>query len=158
MRIWLGGRYVYSIKDLHDKYGRVVRVAPNQLSFCSASSWKDIYGHVPKRKPFLKGTFYEPMPGEVCNLVSVSDPVFHSAMRRTLSHGFSVAALSSQEDLVQHYIDLLIEQIGNKANGEIVDMVKWFNFLTFDIIGKLAFGDAFGTLESGKDASQFYLI
>ena len=31
------------IKDLHDIYGPVVRIAPNELSFISPKAWNDIY-------------------------------------------------------------------------------------------------------------------
>ncbi|KAK3045564.1 hypothetical protein LTR09_012861 [Extremus antarcticus] len=154
MKRWTDGHFVFTIKELHDKYGPVVRIAANQLSFSTARSWKDIYGHTPGRKAFLKGTFYEPMPGEVRNLLSESDPASHSLMRRNLSHGFSATALKSQEDLIQKFVDLFILQINGRKNpGEglrSVDAVKWFNFLTFDIIGELAFGDTFGSLKEGK--------
>ena len=41
----LRGNVVNWIVELHLKYGEVVRVSPNQLSFSSADAWKDIYGH-----------------------------------------------------------------------------------------------------------------
>ncbi len=150
MRRWVGGHYAESIKELHDRYGPLVRVAPNQLSFCSATSWKEIYGHVPGRKQFLKGTFYEPMPGEVYNLLSQTDTGAHAAMRKDLSHGFSANALSEQQDLIQHFVDLLIRQIEQHGTSAPMDMVKWYNFTTFDIIGELSFGEPFGSLESGR--------
>ena len=136
MRRWLSGRYAHSMKALHDRYGPVVRVSPNQLSFSSAEAWKDIYGHTTGRKTFLKGTFYEPMPGEVSNLLSSRDPGMHSMMRRNLSHGFSTAALSQQEDLIQEYVDLFIQQIGDEKNGSVLEMTSWFNFLTFGACGE----------------------
>src|SRR5699024_903351 len=40
----LRGRLGFDNKKLHDKYGPVVRVSPNELSFNSAQSWEDIYG------------------------------------------------------------------------------------------------------------------
>ena len=153
MRAWLSGHYVYAMKDLHDKYGPVVRTSPNQLSFNTASSWKDIYGHVPGRKTFLKGTYYEPMPGQMRTLVSVSDPSHHAVMRKTMSHGFSASALSAQEDLVHHYVDMLISQI-HKCNGTVGNVVRWYNFTTFDIIGELSFGESFGSLEAGMSCPR----
>ena len=30
---------------LHEKYGEVVRIAPNELSFIGDQAWKDIYMH-----------------------------------------------------------------------------------------------------------------
>ena len=156
MRAWLSGKYVQSVKDLHDKYGHVVRTHPNQLSFSSATSWKEIYGHTPGRKPFLKGSFYEPMPGQVRTLVSVSDTSHHAKMRKSLSHGFSASALTAQEDLVHQYVDLLIHQL-RRRDGIEVDAVKWYNYTTFDIIGELSFGESFGSLEAGKSCLRFVL-
>ena len=144
---------MHVVKQLHDKYGPVVRIASNQLSFCTGSSWRDIYGHVPGRKAFLKTKFfYEAMPGEADNVLTVSDPNAHSRMRRNLSHGFSASALSSQEGLVQRFIDKFIEKIGENPNDP-KEMVMWLNLITFDIIGELAFGESFGNLDAGMDFS-----
>ena len=72
-------------------------------------------------------------------------------MRKTLSHGFSASALTAQEDLVHHYVDLLIRQL-RKCNGAELDAVKWYNYTTFDIIGELSFGESFGSLETGMSS------
>ena len=149
MRHWLSGNYVHTVKALHDRYGPIVRIAPNQLSFCSGSSWKEIYGHSPDRKAFLKGSFYEPLPGEAHNIVSVSDAGHHASMRKSLSHGFSASALTAQEGLVQQFVDLLVSQIEKYCCNAPGNMIKWYNYTTFDTIGELAFGDPFGCLESG---------
>lgn len=36
------------------------------------------------------------------------------------------------------------------ANGRIFDISAWINFFTFDVISDLAYGEAFGCLETGK--------
>jgi cytochrome P450 len=149
MRVLTSGTSPQTHKEIHDKYGPVVRISPNQLSFCSASSWKDIYGHVGGRQQFLKSDTYQNEYHP--NIVSARDPAQHGQMRKLLSHGFSQKALMEQEDIVHEYVDLLIKQIQthatNKPQGE--EMVKWYNYITFDIIGDLAFGDPFGSLKSG---------
>jgi cytochrome P450 len=74
----------------------------------------------------------------------------HSRHRRLLSHAFSEKALRGQEGVLNHYLDLLIQQLKTKADsGEVVNLVQWYNFTTFDIIGDLAFGEPFGCLEAG---------
>jgi hypothetical protein len=35
----------YEVKSLHDKYGPVVRIAPEELSYNCAEAWQDIYGN-----------------------------------------------------------------------------------------------------------------
>ena len=167
MRQWLSGENLWWIKELHEQYGPVVRIAPNQLSFCSSASWKDIHGHISSRKdihgslatrkPFTKGSFYEPFPQDIKNIVSVSDTHHHAAMRKSLSHGFSMTALASQEDRVQYYVNLLIDQIDQRFTKTPGDMARWYNYFTFDLIGELAFGDPFGCLETGEQ-SWLYLL
>ena len=150
MKHWLSGDNLWTVKELHEKYGPVVRIAANQLSFCSSSSWKDIHGHRTNRKPFVKGSFYEPFPSDFKNIVSVSNPVHHAIMRKSLSHGFSVSALTVQEDRVQDFVDLFIDRIERGFTETPGNMTQWYNFLTFDIIGELAFGSSFECLETGK--------
>ncbi len=71
-------------------------------------------------------------------------------MRRNLSHAFSAAALRSQEGLVQEFVDKFINRIGENIDKP-KEMVMWLNMMTFDIIGELAFGEAFGNLDKGEN-------
>ena len=149
MKHWNSGDNLWKMLELHKTYGSVVRIAPNHLSFCSSTSWKDVHGQKPGRKAFLKGTFYRAFPEDPLHIVSVSDPRIHAEMRKDLSHGFSAGALASQEDRIHYFVDLLLEQIGKRYTETPGDMSKWYNYVTFDIIGELAFGEPFGCTESG---------
>lgn len=132
--------------------GPVVRVAPNELSFNSAQAWKDIYGHRKGHATFVKSHFYDGgnFANKAHSIVSERDPVKHSKMRKYLSSAFSDRSLKEQEHLVAEKVDDFISQIGKSGstpNG--IDMTLWFNLLTFDIIGELAFGQSFDGLKSG---------
>ena len=71
-------------------------------------------------------------------------------MRKYLSNAFSHRSLVDQEDLIQAIIDKFMERLlGFAVEGRSFDIVQWFNMLTFDIIGDLAFGETFGGVESG---------
>lgn len=50
------------------------------------------------------------------------------------------------------YFELLISKLRDKIrNLDVkVNMVRWYNFSTFDIIGDLCFGESFGMLEKGN--------
>lgn len=70
-------------------------------------------------------------------------------MRRLISHAFSEKALANQEDVIKQYVDLFIGRLLVRAkSGEVVDLVAWYNFATFDLIGDLAFGQSFGCLDT----------
>ncbi|EOD47370.1 putative benzoate 4-monooxygenase cytochrome p450 protein [Neofusicoccum parvum UCRNP2] len=150
---YLGGRQPYDILKLHNKYGPVVRIAPNELSFNSAQSWKDIYGHRKGHETFVKSSFYDGgnFADKAHSIVSERDPEKHSEMRRYLSNAFSDRSLREQEHLIAKNVDAFIDQVGRLGTEpEGVDMTTWFNLLTFDIIGELAFGVSFDGIMSGK--------
>jgi hypothetical protein len=49
------------------------------------------------------------------------------------------------------YFDLLIQKLFEKVEGPTngkVNIVRWFNFTTFDIIGDLCFGESFDALRT----------
>lgn len=149
---FLRGRQPYKILALHKKYGPVVRIAPNELSFNSAQSWKDIYGFRPGHKTFIKSEFYDggSFADQAHSIVSERDPTEHGKMRKYLSHAFSDRSLSEQEDLIADVIDTFITQVG-RAGPKGLDASAAFGRLTFDIIGTLAFGATFGGVESGEN-------
>jgi cytochrome P450 len=151
--VWdIQGKQHSVITSLHDKYGDVVRIAPNALAYRAASGWKDIYGHRKKgQKVFRKDpALYAPTPNGVNAIITAQEDA-HQRMRRLLTHAFSNKALKAQEEILQTYADMLIEKLrgimGNTSSQRI-DIARWFNFTTFDLIGDLAFGEPFGCLSS----------
>ncbi|KAF5861256.1 hypothetical protein ETB97_000448 [Aspergillus alliaceus] len=133
--------------------GSVVRVAPNELSFNTPQSWKDIYAPRKGRATFIKSDFYNGanFANQASSIVSERDPAKHSVMRKFLAPAFSERSLREQEGLVTQVIDHFINQVGQRGNSkEGVDMTMWTNLLTFDIISELAFGESFRGLETGN--------
>jgi hypothetical protein len=51
------GRQPYGVREPHRRYGPVVRICPDQLSFITPSSWEDIYGHAATKKLHKYGYF-----------------------------------------------------------------------------------------------------
>ncbi|KAI0415912.1 cytochrome P450 [Xylaria grammica] len=143
---FLGGRQPFKIHDLHLKYGPIVRVAPNEVSFNTAASWKDIYTN---RKTFIKSDFYDggSFAGRgVHSIVSERQPQVHAEMRHYLSSAFSDRALNEQEDLIAQSVDKFVDLLPQRPRDW--DLTKGYEMLTFDIIGDLAFGESFGAIES----------
>ncbi|CAG8045280.1 unnamed protein product [Penicillium salamii] len=153
--LWdIQGKQHSVITSLHDKYGDVVRIAPNALAYRAASGWKEIYGHRKRGgKVFIKDpALYAPTPNRVNAIITAQDEV-HQRMRRLLTHAFSNKALMAQEEILQTYADILIEKlqgIMGSTSSQRIDIASWFNFTTFDLIGDLAFGEPFGCLSHSK--------
>lgn len=131
------------IRDFHNKYGPVMRFGHDEVSFITPDAWKEIYGHGHGQLPKVTSSVSNPM-----DIISSND-VDHSRYRKALSHAFSTKGLQAQEPLLNTYIDKLIARLKDDAESQLpVDLVKWYNLTTFDIIGDLAFGEPFGGLEN----------
>jgi cytochrome P450 len=115
-------------------------------------SWRAIYGHAPPgQKIAVKSEFYEIYGAgfrELC-IGSERDPSKHAGMRKMLSSAFSQRALLEAEELVANTIDLFIRTIGDIGSApEGLNMTKWYEMVSFDILGEMAFGESFGSIES----------
>jgi cytochrome P450 len=135
---------------MHLTYGDVVRIGPNELSFSNPEAWAEIYGHrIGEPNMQKEELMYTPPLFGPKSIITIDD-AGHSRYRRLLAHAFSDKALRSQEPLLLSYVDLLIKrlyEVGNGGNSPL-DMVKWYNFTTFDLIGELSFGESFHCLEN----------
>jgi len=149
---WPGGRWPFILEDLHRKYGPVVRYASNDLDFATPQSYQDIHGHIKQGKQtFLKSGWYTSGPESTMGIVAQRDPAKHREVRKNLSHAFSAKALRTQTDVVLKYVGMWINQMKKHAdNPQGVNVDEWYNWLTFDIIGDLAFGESFGAVENAR--------
>ena len=129
--LWTGS-VPETMQSLHLRYGPVVRIGPNEVSYNSSDAWKDIYGHrIGGKKSFIKDPEHSgPAKSGYSSIISVDDDD-HSRMRRILSHGFSDKALKEQEPLLQRWADSLVKTLRqNAGEWEDLDMVSYYNFTT----------------------------
>lgn len=90
-------------------------------------------------------------PGRAHSIVTSLDLAAHDRMRRVLSQCFSTRALRGQEPTVQKYTGLMIRKLRDRMgdrHSTRVNIVDWYMFLTFDILGDLGFGESFDCLEN----------
>lgn len=138
---------------LHEEYGDTVRFSPTHVSFCNELAFKDILNKKPGRGQLKKDpiTYDAISGGKVHSILTTPSDDEHSRYRRLLSHGFSEKALKEQEPLLLHYVNLLIFKLHEHAkDGTPQDMVAWFNWTTFDLIGDLTFNESFSCLDSAS--------
>ena len=131
-------------------------MSPNELSFATANSLTDIYGHAKggASQP-IKSKFYDMYGSGYDSLCigSERDPKRHGRMKKSLAAAFSTKALSEQEDIingcVDHFVDAIAERLDGDAGGKGLNMTKWYEMLSFDILGEMAFGESFHAVKDG---------
>ena len=88
--------------------------------------------------------------GQSQSVLTTIDIGQHASMRRLLSHAFSDRALADQEVFIHEHVDKLVAQLKQQAQHGPFDIIPWFNFFTFDVIGDLSFGESFNSLSEGN--------
>ena len=125
------GNEVWKLLQLHKKYGRVVRIAPNELSWIDEGVWKDVWGHRQGHQEFMKAEDSRlRQPNGTYGILS-ADRADHSRYRRLFSHAFSERGMREQQPIILKYVDLLIKDLRESASQSSQEMVQWFNVRCF---------------------------
>jgi hypothetical protein len=159
---------------LHDKYGPVVRVAPDELSYVDPRAWKDIYiGRLggsstrPSHGRALierNGIWFRKQRADEPYSIMGNNEEAHARYRRAFMGAFSERAVRDQAPLIEKYVALMVRKFrdmvadgddddddsGTTAAVAVVDIVSWLNIVTFDISADLSFGESFGSTEQGR--------
>jgi len=145
------GDYHQQLHTMHERYGPIVRVAPNELSFIAPKAWKDIYGNrnIPKNSTWT-GNEEKHHPFSIVS----TDEATHLKNKRALTGAFTEHAIAEHSPILEALVGLMIQRFKDATdNGNkpaVLNIVNWFNWLTFDISGALSFGESFDSVQSGR--------
>ena len=155
-----GNRYQV-VHDLHQKHGKMVRIAPNHVSIADHKALNAVYGH---STGTLKSDFYDAFaaPGFPRGLFNTRSRPEHTRKRKIVSHTFAPKSITQFEPFVRREVQTLVEKFEERCKQSKeqskewhqLDMLLWMNYFAFDTIGSLAFGTVFGMLEQGRDDAE----
>ncbi|KAI9734029.1 MAG: hypothetical protein M1834_002686, partial [Cirrosporium novae-zelandiae] len=144
--------------DLHKKYGKVVRIAPNTISISDTSEIDHIYGITTK---FYKSRFYDPVrfyddEGLIPDPFVLTNKEMHSRMKRNAANAYSLNALVPLEPLVDTVIERLIQVLdADYADKErACNLGQYMHFYAMDTIFAITFGKDLQFIENGDRESM----
>ncbi|KAJ8462070.1 hypothetical protein ONZ51_g11136 [Trametes cubensis] len=142
-----GRRYLY-VQTLHERYGDIVRIGPNELSVRDPSFVEPIYGTngLPRQPTYLGN-----------NTKSKEVPTESAASGTAKIEAIAPATLMDYRPLLTARVRQLLEGIGGQ--NEEIDISRWVHHFSYDFMADVAFGggselmrqlgdtdDAWGTL------------
>ncbi|PYI13626.1 cytochrome P450 [Aspergillus violaceofuscus CBS 115571] len=141
----LGGRYSLENQRMHEIYGPVVRIHPEELHINDIAFTDEIYSTGKRRRN--KQVHLNLFAGPITEaMVSAVDHDLHRLRRSAANKFFSRAQITKLEadieDLADQLCDKLIN-IGTKSE-EPIDLVTAYSCFTSDIISGYCFGEPFG--------------
>nr|POE72758.1 tryprostatin b 6-hydroxylase [Quercus suber] len=135
----------YKLQALHKKYGRIVRIGSNDLSINDADAVELSYGNGSK---VTKSQWYD---GDIplTSMHTSRSKSLHDKRRRVWAPAFSDKSLRDYETRIEPFTDKMVQRVGEHKGGP-VNVTKWFNLFSFDVMGHLAFNKDYGLLETGE--------
>ncbi|CZR68634.1 uncharacterized protein PAC_18533 [Phialocephala subalpina] len=126
----------------------------------SYSAPKIIYGFGTRTVPSLvkDPIFFTPEVDHSINIFNQTDKGEHGRMRRTWSFAFSMSNLLENEDVLIRTNEF-IREIGRLRSPDSkrgIDIIQQFNYLAFNIIGEMSFGDSFDSRLEEQPENQYH--
>ncbi|KAB8291575.1 hypothetical protein EYC80_006375 [Monilinia laxa] len=83
--------------------------------------------------------------------IMASPPSEHGRFSRAFAAAFTEKSMREHEPMILQYADILISQLKTEASKKApVDIIDWFEYAAFDIVGDLAFSKSFHSLENNE--------
>ncbi|KAL4733478.1 cytochrome P450 [Aspergillus similis] len=124
---------------LHYKYGRIMRIPRNEVSFNDIEASDTIYAQTSKfdKSRYFYRAFESPGP----HLFSICDRQEHSQDKSLISYAMSRANITSHESSMYDKATFLMERIAQHAQiGQTIPLLSVFRYMTLDTISDFAFG------------------
>ncbi|KAK3331800.1 cytochrome P450 [Cercophora scortea] len=140
------GQYFKEIERLHNIYGPIVRISPNEVSLSDPSDYDKIYN---VSSGFFKDPdFYNVGTGTDNAMFSQPSNEVHRRMRAPLSPAFSRKSILEIEDLVQAKVDKLCAILQrNIDRGVGTNLEQIFPSISLDIVTDYLFDDCWNFLD-----------
>ncbi|KAJ7650724.1 cytochrome P450 [Roridomyces roridus] len=154
--ISLGGKQHVYYRDLHRRYGDVVRVGPNELSFCDKSAVAPMLG----TRGMPKGPWWDgrnPENKKVRSLLGLRDPEEHQRRRRIWHRAFSASALKEYDLVVRNRLSQLVEILVDNS-GKSMDLTQWMGHFMYDVMNDIVFGGGVELMRDGDKHGLYALF
>ena len=165
---WQGYRHL-DFYSLHQAYGNIVRYGPNSISINTNTALHDIYGF---KANVRKANFYSAFPASkgTWSTHSAIDKKLHARKRRVLSQAFSDSAMRGLQPHIIHVIRTLCTAIAEFPQVNSLhekdreswstprNMANWANYMSYDVLGDICYGQSFHTLETEENRFAVELV
>ncbi|TLD18380.1 hypothetical protein PspLS_10067 [Pyricularia sp. CBS 133598] len=152
----LRGTFAESAKNLHIKYGEIVRVAPNELSYIDhvlqtsgeGEMKKEFFGIAQKAQSSPAPSKSQDSGSTVESMTIMSKKDDHVRFRRLFQPAFTHAALKAQQPIIASCADQVVARlIESQAAGDNVDVTELATYFSVDTMSELVFGHSLGLLD-----------
>lgn len=136
-----GGQFLWEIKRMHETYGPIVRITPDELHVDDPDFWPEVYCNNSAARPIDKQEKLRYRFGVPDAIFSTPGGEQHRVRRQAMAGFFSRQRLRESQDRVNHLVDRVSRRISTEYAGQnrILDLGDMFSCLAVDIVTELCF-------------------
>ncbi|KAI0906802.1 trichodiene oxygenase [Ustulina deusta] len=138
----LDGQYTFKIKELHKKYGPIIRISPYELHVHDKAFLNTLYNHDIMNKYAWS---YDAHTAKGSTAFTV-DHHLHKARRQPLNAFFSKAKVYAHQDMIRMYVDKMCQRISEYV-GTRFDLGAASLAFTQDVANDFIMRKTYGSLD-----------
>ncbi|KAI0503214.1 trichodiene oxygenase [Xylaria bambusicola] len=138
----LNGKYTFKIKELHMKYGPIIRISPHELHIHDHDFLNALYNHDSMKKYAWS---YDAHTAKGSTAFTI-DHQLHKARRQPLNPFFSKAKVNAHQNMIQMYADKLCRRISEYTNTTF-DLGAASLAFTQDVANEFIMKKTYGSLD-----------
>jgi cytochrome P450 len=144
---WQGKRPAHT-REMHAKYGAVVRIGPRELSIADHSAARAVYGSKCTKGPWYTAQSASPA---TTSLQSEVDPSLHAARRTKWASALSSSTSKGWESTIAATVHQLTSQLRTASkDGVELDLAEYIAKFTLDCASLFATGTSLNLLEESQ--------
>ncbi|KFY41446.1 hypothetical protein V494_02993, partial [Pseudogymnoascus sp. VKM F-4513 (FW-928)] len=136
-----GGQFPLEIKRMHEKYGPIVRIAPDELHIDDPEYWQEVYCNNSAARPIDKQAKLQDRFGLPDAIFSTPGAELHRSRRQAMAGFFSRQRLRETQGRVNTLVDRVSHRVSKEYAGcnRVLDIGDMFSSLAVDIVTELCF-------------------
>ncbi|OKL56835.1 hypothetical protein UA08_07929 [Talaromyces atroroseus] len=139
----LRGQYIFRIRDLHEKYGPIIRINPYELHISDPDYYSTLYASSTSGVRRDKWEWYTKQLSTPDSMFATTGHELHRVRRAALGRFFSVSSIRRLQPLLMSKVDLLMERFRKARELKtVIPLEHALAAFTNDIVMEYAYGQS----------------
>ncbi|KAL1598668.1 hypothetical protein SLS60_007808 [Paraconiothyrium brasiliense] len=150
------GKYVFKIKEMHDRYGPIVRITPHELSIHDPEFYNSINVSGSVRKTDNYEGFARGIDFDGTHFLSTSHDL-HRRRRKPLEPFFSRAGVTRLEPMVGEVAKRFVRRLDSyQGTDQVIRLDHAYVALAADVVGKICFESNSNMIDEPNFGVEWY--
>ncbi|KAF9875010.1 trichodiene oxygenase [Colletotrichum karsti] len=150
-----GGRYTMKIKEMHEIYGPIVRISPDELHCADPNFIDEIYATGKRKRDRSVHAMRNVPSAQAVSHFGTIDHDLHRKRRGAMSKFFSRSQILRLEPKIHSLAHKLCDKLLEEASSQPIVIADPYSCFATDLAAEYGFGTTFGLMDQGSWRPNF---